>query len=248
MGDVIKVEVPVFRTPGGRFNPRNEFVFYTKGTNEANNQQVPRTILLREHQPTPIKVGWNGAHAQCTYCKQEGHFIKTCADRLSKICKACGAAGHVGTQCKRYGQRDREAEEAPSNAAETASTTTTLAAQAPSSRSPSPDHHDEFPEINITEQQWQDLNNTNDMSEMEDTNEDESGDLSEEGSEEVESENDRDKEGILDNTTTPTSNTSTTTTTERYQDRAPFTQGPLSQATSIDSSSIPLVLRDERTR
>ncbi|KAG0195401.1 hypothetical protein BGX28_001488, partial [Mortierella sp. GBA30] len=235
MGDVIKIEVPVFRTPGGRFNPRNEFVFYTKGTNEANNQQVPRTILLREHQPTPIKVGWNGAPVLCTYCKEEGHFIKTCPVRLSKICSTCDAAGHVSAQCERYGQRDREAE-APPNAAETASTTPTLATQAPTSRSPSPDNHGEFPEINITDQQWQDLNRTEDTSEVEEPSEEES----EEDSGEEESENINDMEGILStNPTSPTSTNNTTTTKEVYQDRAPFTQIPISQTTTIDNSSNP---------
>ncbi|KAF9939084.1 hypothetical protein BGZ70_006489, partial [Mortierella alpina] len=35
MGDVIKVEVPKFRSQRGRYAYRNEFVFYTKGDREA---------------------------------------------------------------------------------------------------------------------------------------------------------------------------------------------------------------------
>ncbi|KAF9941275.1 hypothetical protein BGZ70_006255, partial [Mortierella alpina] len=64
---------------------------------------------LEGHQLNPIKIGWNGAPPICTYCKKEGHFLKTCAERLSKICNSCHAPGHISAQCARFGEGDRKA-------------------------------------------------------------------------------------------------------------------------------------------
>ncbi|KAF9922233.1 hypothetical protein BGZ67_010648 [Mortierella alpina] len=108
MGDVIKIEVPKFRSPKGRYAYRSECVFYTKGEREATSS-VPRSIPLEGHQTNPIKVGWNGAPPLCTYCKREGHLLRTCAERLSKICNNCHAPGHISVHCARYGERDRKA-------------------------------------------------------------------------------------------------------------------------------------------
>ncbi|CAO3572430.1 unnamed protein product [Mortierella alpina] len=108
MGDVIKIEVPKFRSQRGRYAYRNEFVFYTKGDREAG-PFIPRSMTLEGHQINPIKIGWNGAPPICTYCKREGHFLKTCAERLSKICNNCHAPGHISAHCARFGERDRKA-------------------------------------------------------------------------------------------------------------------------------------------
>ncbi|KAF9428284.1 hypothetical protein BGZ94_002872 [Podila epigama] len=107
MGDVIKIDIPRFRY-GKRQAFRNEFIFYTRGENSADSR-IPRPYNKANGQDRPVKIGWTGAPAYCTYCKTDGHLNQNCPDRLSRTCNACNTPGHISAQCSRFGERDREA-------------------------------------------------------------------------------------------------------------------------------------------
>lgn len=234
MGDVIKIEIPQFRTPGGNYAARSEFVFYTRGTNDANHQGIPRSLPFIENQQSPVKLGWNGAPAYCTYCRREGHFIRVCADRLSKLCNTCNAHGHVSAQCARFGERDRQANEgrgpvsatlpisstaSPPTVSQSTTRSTTITRSAPA-RSPS---IFEFSESELAAI----VANTIDP-ETQDEREGMSDVQSEEDNEPRTARMDVDSEGDV-NTTTPTT---TNATTETLEDQPPYTQIPATQTTS----------------
>jgi hypothetical protein len=107
MGDVIKIEVPVFRTGiTGLYVPNHQVVVYTMGDKTPEEAKVERDLQLGSHQSRLVQVGWTGAPPFCVYCKQYDHHVSRCPRRLALECRRCHNIGHIAIQCGKYGKRD----------------------------------------------------------------------------------------------------------------------------------------------
>lgn len=108
MGKVIKIEIPLFPTPNGNYEARSQFAVYVKSDRTAEECGIDRQVSLGSRQKIPCRVSWMGAPPFCNYCKGYGHFIPQCPKRLSIICSACNASGHVSFTCARFSARDAQ--------------------------------------------------------------------------------------------------------------------------------------------
>ncbi|KAF9176328.1 hypothetical protein BGZ50_000980, partial [Haplosporangium sp. Z 11] len=107
MGEVIKIEVPIFRMGNTElYLPNHQVVVYTMGDKTPEEAGVQRDLHLGSHQSRLVQVGWTGAPPFCVYCKQYDHHVSRCPKRLALQCHRCSNKGHIAIQCGKYGKRD----------------------------------------------------------------------------------------------------------------------------------------------
>ncbi|KAG0374705.1 hypothetical protein BGX24_010060 [Mortierella sp. AD032] len=77
MGKVIKIDVPLHRSPKGYLTPGHQVIAYVKGTRTPEDVGLAKSHRLPGHQKVPIRIQWTTANGApfCNYCKSEGHLI-----------------------------------------------------------------------------------------------------------------------------------------------------------------------------
>ncbi|KAG0246500.1 hypothetical protein BG011_002426, partial [Mortierella polycephala] len=161
MGEVIKIEVPVFRMGNtGVYLPNHQVVVYTMGDMTPEEAGVQRDLQLGSHQSRLVQVGWTGAPPFCVYCKQYDHHVSRCPKRLALECRRCHNTGHIAIQCGKYGKRDVTTNKASSPTSSSVSTHP----QTPEVATPNPSQSPIIPSSSdLAESEMSDIGELSDM-------------------------------------------------------------------------------------